>query len=191
MHQNTFLALGKFVVEFSRLLHYTESATVQLIAPIGTAASGARMLALAALADRTAYPIVSSYFSVFHQYWEEQLTPADIKILQSLRTEIEGLVTERNRLMHDSWQPVSGGGHDSEILHKVRIRAHGKGANYEAEPYAPSSIDQLSERVRQLTDLLRAAVSYARPGQNGPELDRRMEIRGKQVYPRPAAAQNA
>jgi hypothetical protein len=175
LNDNTFKALGHFVVEFSGLLNALEYATLLLIGP-GVSAVG-NLLLKAALADRTAFPIMSSFFSVFFQRWTGQLTDDDTKIMKCLRKEITHLIEKRNRLMHDVWMYKAVGGdpgpHD---MVRHRIRAHGGGVEFETESLGPPDLEALASDAKRLTEVVAGAVWYLRPGQIGPELGPRMAI---------------
>ena len=74
-NQSIYLALGRFVVCFSHLLNSLEEATVWLF---GLGPDGERRILIkAALADRTASPIASAFFSVFFERWGELVTEQD------------------------------------------------------------------------------------------------------------------
>lgn len=169
------LALGRFVVAFSEVLYALETSTAYLILP--TPDGVRRTLLNAALADRTAAPIVASFFSVLHKRWEGLVPEADVKILQCLRRELDDLVKERNRLMHDAWMTsIVGGDPAPQPMGRHRVRAHGKGVEYEHVPYPPEKIEQLVQDARRLASAINRAVWYQRDGQEGPELHPRMKI---------------
>lgn len=175
LNSKTCMALGQFVVAFSGVLHALETSTMYLIAP---APDGARWALLgAALADRTAAPIVASFFSVFHKRWEGSLSPEDSKILHCLRRELDDLVKQRNRLMHDAWMNrVVGGDPSPQPMSRHRVRAHGKGVEYENESYPPEKLEQIVQDANRLASVIHGAVWYRRDGQQGPELHSRMQI---------------
>jgi len=174
LNENTYKALGRFLVAFSGVLHALEIATIQLLAP---AAGRGRMLLEAALADRTAMPIMSSFFSVFYAYWGSQVADGDKKVLQCLRRELTELIQIRNRLMHDAWMGSSVGGTDGpHPFSRLRVRAHGSGVEYEISTADPSVLEQLASDADRLTTCINCAVWYHRPGQVGPELGIRFEL---------------
>ena len=78
LNRTTYTALGRFVVTFSAVLGSLESSTVRLLGANGQT----QRLIEAALADRTAYPIMSSFFSVFHAYWGDKITTGDKAVLR-------------------------------------------------------------------------------------------------------------
>ncbi|HEX8163381.1 MAG TPA: hypothetical protein VF538_16035 [Pyrinomonadaceae bacterium] len=107
LNEATYRALGLVVIRFAGLLHSLETSTIQLF---GVSPNYERdLLFRAALADRTAAPIVSAYISVFMQRWEGLMTAEDNEIIKCLRRELDEVVRERNRLMHDAWMYVTGG----------------------------------------------------------------------------------
>lgn len=173
LNDDTLKSLGGFVVAFSRLLFALESSTAYLISP----APANWVLIRTALSDRTAAPIVASFFSVFSQRWHGSVTPEDKKILKCLRREIDEVVTERNRLMHDAWMSKTVGGDPGpHPLGRIRLRAHRNGADWESVDYLPSVLDRLTTDAERLSTAIRTATWYCRPGQSGPELDTRLEI---------------
>lgn len=173
INEATYRALGLVVIRFAGLLHSLETSTIELF---GLGPDYKRNLLLgAALADRTATPIVSAYISVFVKRWEGQMTPDDFEIVKCLRRELDEVVRERNRLMHDAWMYKTGG-EQSHPLSLHRVRAHGKGANYESVDYPPAKLEELSERLERLASVVNGAVWYCRPGQVGPELHMRMRV---------------
>lgn len=177
----THVALGRFVVSFSRLLHALESSTIHLLSP---EPNGRQLLLLgAALAERTAMPISSAFFSVFYKRWEGTLTEIDIKILKAMRLELDDLIKERNRLMHDAWLSTSIDEEEGpHALTRFRIRKHGKGVDYESQTYPPKALEALVEVADRLSTVVNGAVWYLRRGQSGPELHSRMEVNDGKVY---------
>ena len=173
LNDSTYKALGHFVVAFSGVLYSLETSTIYLL---GISGNG-RMLVEAALTDRTAAPIVSSFFSVFHARWGDVLTKGDKQIMKCLRRELNELVRVRNRLMHDAWMSSTiGGDPGPHPLSGFRVRAHGEGVNYETTNYHPNDLEALIADAKRLSSNVNGTVWYQRPGQIGPELDRRFHI---------------
>lgn len=173
LNDATYRALGLVVIRFAGLLHSLETSTIQLF---GIGPDYKRnLLFSAALADRTAAPIVSSFISVFMQRWEGLLTERDNEIIKCLRRELDEVVRVRNRLMHDAWMYKTGG-ESSYPLSLHRVRAHGKGAEYESVNYPPSRLENLAIDLERLATVVNASVWYCRPGQVGPELYPRIQI---------------
>jgi hypothetical protein len=173
LDRTTYVALGHFVVAFSGILGSLESSTIQLLGANGRA----RILIEAALADRTAYPIMSSFFSVFYAYWGEKITPGDKAVLRQLRRELISLIEIRNRLMHDAWMSTTVGGDEGpHPLSRMRVRAHGAGVEYEMEPHSPQDLEQLAADATRLPSCVNGTVWYCRPGQVGPELEQRYTV---------------
>ncbi len=172
LNDETYLALGRFVVLFSGVLYSLEHATVRLV-------GGHRSTTLieAALSDRTAGPIVSSFFSVFFVHWGDLVTNTDRLIMKALRRELDDLVRERNRLMHDAWMGstvgVDPGPH---ALSRHRLRAHGAGADYEAVSYEPNDIERIAADAHRLSGIVNSIVWYHDPNQRGPELQHRFHV---------------
>lgn len=173
LNRTTYTALGRFVVAFSAVLGSLESSTVRLLGANGQT----QRLIEAALADRTAYPIMSSFFSVFHAYWGDKITTGDKAVLRQLRRELTSLIEIRNRLMHDDWMSTAVGGDEGpHPLSRMRVRAHGSGVEYEIEPHPPHSLEQLAADATRLSSCINGAVWYCRPGQVGPELEQRYAV---------------
>jgi hypothetical protein len=177
----THVALGRFVISFSRLLYALESSTIRLLSP---EPNGRQHLLLhAALAERTAMPISSAFFSIFYKRWEGTLSEIDIKILKAMRRELDELIKERNRLMHDAWLSTSVGGEEGpHPLTRSRVRTHGSGVDYESQTYQPKTLEALVETADRLSTVVNGAVWYSRRGQSGPELHSRMEIKDDKVH---------
>ncbi len=192
LDEQTFGALGRFVVKFSVVLWALENATVLLIGMDGHSflLSGKRMLLLqGALTDRTASPIVSTFFSVLHERWAGALTEGDKQIMKCLRRELEALVQLRNRLMHDAWASTSvGDDPEPNPFSLLRVRSHGTGVEYKSAHYLPTEIEGLSADAERLAEIVRMCVSYYREGQTGPELEQRFEVSGKKVIRRERTA---
>lgn len=76
LNEKIYRNLGLFVVAFSGTLHALESSTVHLIktggdgGPEPLPGSVRSVLIEAAIADRTASPIIASFFSVFFTRWK-------------------------------------------------------------------------------------------------------------------------
>lgn len=169
------------MVEFSRLLHSLETSTSHLICP---QPNGTMILIRAALADRTASPIISSFFSVFYKKWEGFITEKDKKILKTLRKELDEIVTTRNRLMHDVW--LYNFGQDSSELDGLslqRLRAHGEGANFLTEKYSSTRIDELTSNANRLSNIINSIVWYHPPEPNVLDLYLRFKIIHNKIIP--------
>lgn len=140
----------------------------------------------AALQDRTG-GIVASFFSVFYAKWEGSITKDDGTILKALRQELDALVRERNRIMHDAWM-VSGrqSGSPAKPAARLRVRAHGSGVEHVLTHHTPEQIEDLAETSERLSENINGTTWYMRPGQVGPEIAPRFEIRNKKVYRRDA-----
>ncbi|MBD2038397.1 hypothetical protein H6F76_25935 [Leptolyngbya sp. FACHB-321] len=180
-NQSLYLALGRFVVCFSHLLNSLEEATVWLF---GLGPDGERTILIkAALADRTASPIASAFFSVFFERWGELVTDQDSRIIRCLRKEIEGLIKTRNRIMHDAWMSKTIGGNPGpHSMSLVRVRAHGSGAEYDSVDYGPEDVTNIANDAGRLASVVNAIAWYMKPGQNGPEVAERFEICENKVY---------
>jgi|ERR1043166_1001142 hypothetical protein len=176
LYDETYRALGLFVVRFAGLLYSLETSTVFLITPMGYGPEG--LLMQAALADRTAGPIVSSFFSVFYKKWEGHLTDEDIAILKNLRRELDEIVMKRNRLMHSAWMYSSGENRSDPIpLSTLRVRAHGKGMEFESKKYLPEEIDSLCDDCERLSSVVnRAVFRHFDAGQPAPNLSNRIRL---------------
>ncbi len=85
--------------------------------------------------------------------------------------------------MHDAWMSKSVGGDPGpHPMSLIRVKTHGKGANYEAKDYGPEEIGSVQEDARRLAKVVNGIVWYVRPGQSGPEISERFEVREKKVY---------
>lgn len=174
LNNDIYKALGHFVVEFSRLLHSLETSTSHLICP---QPNGTMILIRTALADRTASPIITSFFSVFFKRWEGFIVEKDEKILKTLRKELDEIVKIRNRLMHDVWFCNFGqDSSDLDGLYLQRLRAHGKGANFQTNHYSTSKINELTSDANRLSHIINNIVWYHPPEPNILELYLRFKI---------------
>ncbi len=161
LYTRTYTALGKFVVSFSGLLHSLETSTVQLIAPF--CEYGQMMRMNTAIADRTASPIVGAFFSVFYERWKSHIGTDEKKILKVLRRELDSVVKERNRLMHDVWMYKTGGEDPGpNSMSRFRIRAHGEGVEFEDIDYHPEQFDLLTNKVNRLSSVVNGLAWYMR-----------------------------
>jgi hypothetical protein len=186
LNDATSLALGRVVIAFSGLLYSLESSTVHLMA--FSLDGTQRPLIQAALAERTASPIVSSFFSVFHKRWEGELAADDIVILKCLRKECDAIVKERNRLMHDAWMSkVVGGDPSPQLLSRHRVRAHGSGVDYESVDYSPETLNRFAEDIGRVSSVVTGTTFCMRPGQKGPELGPRMYVSDGKVMRLPGS----
>jgi hypothetical protein len=103
--------------------------------------------------------------------------------------ELDELVKVRNRLMHDAWMTsITGGDPGPHALIRHRVRAHGKGVEYESEAYMPEKLEKLVEDANRLASVVNGAVWYSRPGQQGPELHQRMCVVDGKVRSQPRAS---
>lgn len=179
LDSNTYKALGRYVVAFSGLLNALESSTVHLV----TRDSREMKLLDAALGDRTASPIVAAYFAVFYTCWEGQMYEKDFSVMKCLRRELEDVVKERNRLMHDAWLSSAAGAYSGTIpMTQYRKRAHGTGVDYESVFYPPEKLELLSDDLNRLSSIVNATAWYGRRGQSGPELSKRFQVVDNRVF---------
>ena len=175
LNERTCLALGRFVIAFSNVLFALETSTVFLL-------NANRNLAQAVLADRTARPIAMSFFSLFHARWDNLLTDGDKQIINCLRTELDYLIDTRNRLMHDAWLNSTSGDQELREMVTHRARAHRTGVDYKITKYHPDELEKLAAEARRISGKINGFVFYLRPGQIGPELERRFTITDKKVF---------
>jgi hypothetical protein len=172
-YEDTYRALGLFVIRFSELLDSLQEATVECM----TDGVMQRMLGYAALADRTAEPIQRSFFAVYFERWSGALTKDDEAILAQMRKEIRDLIEIRNRLMHDAWMryaKVGAQGPKPRPLWRLRYKAHGSGLDIEDSAHTPDELVELGERARRLAQLV-ISTSFSVP-EGGPALNQRMEV---------------
>lgn len=190
LNEKIYTELGRFVVSFSGVLYALEHSTVHLIrtgtGPEPLPGNVNSILVEAALADRTASPIVSSFFSVFFKRWEGLIGNEDAIILKNLRRELGQLVEKRNRLMHDAWLvPSVGGSPGPHPLHLSRTRAHGTGIEYTHQKLGPSEIQELAADAKRLSQVVWATTWHWIPGQAGPQLHPRIIVQdGKTMVAR-------
>lgn len=156
--EDTYKAIGRFVVEFSTLLASLDGGTLRLIG--GIRAIGNPLL-MALLADRTALPIVSSFFAVFGECWKDRMKSEEKRLISLLRKELQELVEERNRLMHDVWmtQYVEGepGPYD---MARVRNRASKEGMEYEISDFGPNRLNGLTDDAIRLAEVVSGLAHY-------------------------------
>jgi hypothetical protein len=83
------------------------------------------------------------------------LTPHELSIVNALDADIEFVILERNRLMHDAWLLVLSG--DSEVprLEKYWVRRDGNSYRSDTQEYPVIKLDALIDDVIRL----RQAVS--------------------------------
>ncbi|ERS07369.1 hypothetical protein Q668_05405 [Alcanivorax sp. PN-3] len=105
-----------------------------------------------------------------------EITEADDLILKALRKEIQELIEQRNRIMHDAWMNTIGGGMDSHPMSTMRVRVHGKGAEYERVEFAPEKLSNLADTAKRLSKVVNGIVWYWRPNMHGPEVADRFEV---------------
>jgi hypothetical protein len=178
IYDSTCLALGRFVMRFSGLTRSLENATAHLMGGTGNP------LVAAVLADRTAQPILKAYVSVLVKKWEGSLTNGDIRLVGRIQKEITTLIEARNRLMHDAWMGQTiGGDPGPHPMVRIRVRLHGKGLEHESTRCTPEYLHGLADDATRLAVVVNASAFYLRPGQVGPEFERRLEVgeRGIQV----------
>ena len=97
--------------------------------------------------------------------------------MRAIRSELEAVVKERNRIMHDAWMGKTVGGESGpHALSRLRTRAHGRGIDFESVDMPPDVLNEFGSNIERLAKLIFAIVFYARPGQIGPEVHQRFEI---------------
>lgn len=174
LNAETYRALGLFVVRFSHLMHALETSTMYLLEIFGHPSRG---LVEAALANRTAEPITSAFFSVFFKRWKDDLDAREENLVSKVRNEIQELIQTRNRLMHDVWLYSHVGGDDSaQELSRHRLRTHGKGADYESIKYSPADIENFATDARRLAEIVNGMAWYNNPEKPGPNISSRFSL---------------
>lgn len=171
----TYRALGHYVVAFAGLMHGLDRATWYLL----TFGSGGKdsMMLEAVLAGREARQIIEAFFAVYCLCWEGKLTRQDETILNQLRTELADAPKTRNRMMHDAWLYQMGGGDPvPQPLVLFRVQTHRSGANFVSDEQSPGQIEKLAADLERLSKAVNAIVFYRPPDQTGPKLDTRINI---------------
>jgi hypothetical protein len=87
-------ALGRFLVEFSRMVHAMENS-------LHFAVGGGQQLLRAITAELTASPLAQAWRSVMTK--ATVLSEDDLSVLAGLRNEVTGLIELRNDWMHGTW----------------------------------------------------------------------------------------
>lgn len=179
-NNDIYKALGHFVVEFSRLLYSLETSRSHLICP---EPNGTMMSILGELAGQTASPIISSFFSVFYQRWEEFIMEKDEEILKTLRGEINEIVTIRNRLMHDVWFCNFGQeGSDSNKFCLQKLEKNKKDVSLKKNYYYSTDIEKITCDVNRLSKIIYDLVWYHPPELNTLDLCQRFEVINKKIF---------
>lgn len=168
----TFQALGGFVVGFSGLMRSLEAGTLDLVGPASN-----RLLLEAALADRTAAPIIAGFFSVFAERWKATLEDTDRTLIRKLREEIEALVKIRNRLVHDAWMTSTG----SDNMVGMRMKATREGAETVITEYSPEILASYESDAMRLGGCIRAMVWRMLPGDQ-PGLSAKLKVADGRIY---------
>lgn len=173
-HNHVLLALGNYVTSFSGLLHALESSTAFML----TSNSNVdQMLVRALVADQTAYPVASKFFSVFAQKWDSILNTEDRKYVKSLKNKISTAIERRNRYMHDAWlmSRTSEGLREEEFT-LARTRPHGGGVEFTSSLITVEVLERDSAELSRLANLVNALVFYDNPHVLGPNISNRFQI---------------
>lgn len=146
-------AIGRFVVEFSQLLHRLETMTVLLMAA-GSAAPQQRTWAL--LAGRTAQPIVDGYFALLAEIHRDRWTDEDWRLVKGVRKEISDLIARRNRLSHDAW--FVGWGNEDTVDFRTATRRRlssspSDGARFTAAEFRADQLEAEADDIRRLSSV--------------------------------------
>jgi len=149
-------AIGKFVVEFSHLHNMIELMIVHLLSPSGNSEMHQR--AWAVISGQTTRPAMSNLFSLLIEIKSDEWTSDDMGVLNAVRKEIIEIIEERNRIAHDVWSlghPNSPLPEDSDAQ-RFRYKASPrKGAMTSSEPVTVRDINQLTDKINRLDQVIR------------------------------------
>lgn len=180
--QKTFVALGRFVVNFSHVVGALEEGLIHLFR---TAHDCPTELLAAAMGERAADQILKSFVAVFRWRYGRDMLQRDEQIIKCLRREVTSLIEDRNRLMHDSWLHRNEGGSKAPaLIGRYRRRVSGEGVEHELSDFGPELIERRADDAERLSSIINAVAFYGRPDAIGPELHPRLQIIDKRVVRR-------
>jgi hypothetical protein len=160
--EDIYLAIGRFVVAFSGLIHAMDTQTAFHLAagrPVATAQ--------AALGSREAKAVLEGYLGLAYELDGGRWQDEDRTLVKVFRREVMDLISERNRIAHDAWfvgWDENTGEHTSWRLRAVTTRS---GVRQDAVTLTADEIFALAEdadRLREAawTTLLRPHAAMLR-----------------------------
>ena len=183
LNEETQIALGKFVIAFSHVLVYLEHSTTQLHRLSGNPLNEE---AQAKLAKKTAGPLAEEFYKAFKDYWNGSLTSTDSAVFEQIESEVNQLVEDRNRVMHDAWLTTTDACEETaQEMATLRVFAAGKRVAYEMKSRTPMVILLLAADASRLAEVVRFSVSYRPPNPIGPEMRQRIALVDGKITARP------
>jgi hypothetical protein len=147
-------AIGRFFVAFSHLHSTAELLVVHLLA------SDDPRRAWAAISGSTTQPIAETFFSILCEVAADEWTREDHALVLHARKQIDGLISERNRIAHDIWslgehpnRPLPDGSHAERIRYG---RSPKSGVVVTASPVTVLELHELFNKTERLRAVLRA-----------------------------------
>ena len=149
------LALGDFVLAFSQLCGSLEHVALYLICRSGSQDLYERTAT--SISELTARPLSNIVFSLIAKAEPDRWSSDDLVIITKYRKELDALIEERNRIVHDVWASASV--HSQEETEKIwkryRRRLSPKaGANVQYSSVTLSDLELQSKRARRLFVLI-------------------------------------
>jgi hypothetical protein len=164
----SYRALGRYVSEFSRLVWW-----MRLLAASTVAKPGAFSLAEMTLGEATAQPISNAFFGICKTFLE----PDEDRIADRLRKRVNEAITLRNDFAHGDWfigwKRLHADGSvpaNSEDPFLTRIRPTRKAGPRDERDYLPADLDELSDELVVLRNLVAEFGMVATSSTNDPVL---------------------
>lgn len=145
------LALGDFILAFSQLCGILEYVALYLICRSGPQTLYDRTSA--SISELTAKPLSNIVFSLIVQAGPERWSADDLAIIKTYRKELDALIEERNRIVHDVWASASVEPNEEmeELWKRRRRRLSPKtGVYMQYTSVTVSDLEIQSKRAREL-----------------------------------------
>jgi hypothetical protein len=147
---DAYRAVGRYVVEFSRLVFHMRFAVARRLTPPGDGP----ILGEMALGEATADPIANTFFGMCRV--TNELDADEQKVASELRKTVKAAIKNRNDIAHgDWWMGLAAEG--AETIHDpivIRIRPDRSKGAVDLKQLTVGELDRMSESLAQLRNLV-------------------------------------
>lgn len=140
-------AIGRYVVEFSRIIFIMREALIRIVAPNGIYWYAAGL----AFGESNASQIANAFFAVCD---DRALDEDDLKIIRGLEKQVREAIKTRNDFAHGDWWVGIQGPRGMEAPFFERVKPTRRAGPYELRKVSAAELDGLSDALVTLRDWL-------------------------------------
>jgi hypothetical protein len=147
---DAYRAVGRYVVEFSRLIFHMRFAVARRLTQPGDGP----LLGEMALGEATAYPIANAFFGICRV--TNELDADEQKVASKLRSDVKAAIEARNDVAHGDWW-IGLARKGAETIHDpivIRIHPDGSKGPVDLKELTAGELDGMSESLVQLRNLV-------------------------------------